>query len=89
MTRPTGLRISVQPRACGELFLTSAQNEEEAGSAPRVRGTLRFMIPADREHRFSPARAGNSAQLCRSIAHQPVQPRACGELLTTRRCGNV
>ncbi len=56
---------SVQPRVCGErsAFLLGAR--PLAGSAPRVRGTVRLKLRARSHARFSPACAGNG---CSGVA---------------------
>ena len=56
----------VQPRACGEHPASSRFATEVIGSAPRVRGTLEGDISGLVADRFSPARAGNTAQGQRS-----------------------
>ena len=76
-------RQPVQPRACGELWRPVSWRLNEAGSAPRVRGT-RWQTSADTTAvRFSPARAGNSIATSFPTRSRSVQPRACGELSTT------
>ena len=69
----------VHPRACGEhtggLGVRSSRN----GSSPRVRGTRHQPDPEPSEHRFIPARAGNTWSLGSARGRLPVHPRACGE----------
>ncbi len=71
--------ISVQPRVCGEHLGLSAGYSQQAGSAPRVRGTPnepgKSRIPA----RFSPACAGNTGFWVSWHFWVSVQPRVCGE----------
>ena len=49
------------------------------GSAPRVRGTQLWADACEKEGRFSPAGAGNAADLDRASYELAVQPRGCGE----------
>ena len=70
----------VQPRACGELGLTTRMMRRLVGSAPRVRGTRLGGIEHRWSGRFSPARAGNSPIIPPIGNADSVQPRACGEL---------
>ena len=78
--RQGSARQTVHPRACGEQAAFVPQTIEEAGSSPRVWGTVLLLL-ADQPavHRFIPARVGNSPQ--NSPRHRPrtVHPRACGE----------
>ncbi len=73
------ISCAVQPRACGEWSLSSAQTRRTFGSAPRVRGMVSREVTAMEKRRFSPARAGNGSCRSRSCSTSPVQPRACGE----------
>ena len=56
--RPT--RITVHPRACGELQIRERAAEQVDGSSPRVRGTPASWPRPSAQMRFIPARAGNS-----------------------------
>ncbi len=49
------------------------------GSAPRVRGTRRRLLPLLLAHRFSPACAGNALPFVNNQIEFAVQPRVCGE----------
>jgi ParB-like chromosome segregation protein Spo0J len=53
----------VHPGACGERCLLRAGRSALCGSSPRVRGTLRGVIPVRPEVRFIPARAGNAGEM--------------------------
>ena len=77
-------RSTLHPRACGEPVIART----EIGSSPRVRGTPdQSCSIVVAEFRFIPARAGNSGslRLIERWGHQPVHPRACGELLVQLR----
>ena len=79
----------VQPRVYGELRLRRVYTRDQAGSAPRVRGTRLYRLTRTLSARFSPACTGNSDTKTNSFAQAPVQPRVYGELATmcpTRRC---
>ncbi len=69
----------VQPRACGEHCDAVTEDFQDAGSAPRVRGTRRPSAHMKQIVRFSPARAGNTIASTLQMLGIPVQPRACGE----------
>ena len=50
-----------------------------AGSSPRVRGTLLWLLLRGYRRRFIPARAGNAHEGALHRVVEPVHPRACGE----------
>ena len=77
--RPRPEFPAVQPRVCGEQFVTATVVMPEAGSAPRVRGTAPAGARAASWPRFSPACAGNSARQAKAKDERSVQPRVCGE----------
>ena len=51
---------SDHPRACGELRTLSLTEQRDAGSSPRMRGTLRAVLDTPSCPRIIPAHAGNS-----------------------------
>ena len=51
--------VTVHPRACGERAAYAIVSHAQAGSSPRVRGTVVPRKPQTRLQRFIPARAGN------------------------------
>ncbi len=51
------------PRACGEHLPQRGNVRFQPGSSPRVRGTRRLSLRANRERRIIPARAGNTERL--------------------------
>ena len=70
---------SVHPRAGGEHWILRVQDGMPTGSSPRGRGTPlggRFLRA---EHRFIPARAGNTTHCRRNRTRSAVHPRAGGE----------
>ena len=69
----------VQPRVCGEHHGTRRTRRRSRGSAPRVRGTRAADAEPPRDHRFSPACAGNTRAVHPPPVHGSVQPRVCGE----------
>ena len=54
---------AVHPRACGEQSVVLVGTHAEAGSSPRVRGTVSPIIERVYQRRFIPARAGNRRML--------------------------
>ncbi len=68
----------VQPRVCGERCATGSAWSRPAGSAPRVRGTLRCRRRYVPRWRFSPACAGNAASLALSYARVRFSPACAG-----------
>ncbi len=70
---------SVHPRASGEHAHAARHAEHVAGSSPRERGTLLHRAPHPLEHRFIPARAGNTYSALRKSRSATVHPRASGE----------
>ena len=62
------------------------QGMQRNGSSPRGRGTRDPGRRVERQHRFIPARAGNTPTSLQPSGHQTVHPRAGGEHLTP---GNV
>ena len=70
---------SVHPRACGEHVCAHNRALVNAGSSPRMRGTLLWRNKQPRKARFIPAHAGNTRMPARCNARNPVHPRACGE----------
>ena len=53
---------AVHPRVCGERTLVWQIAEQDNGSSPRVRGTVRMRLRRRRDERFIPACAGNGRQ---------------------------
>ena len=77
----TRTRRTVQPRVCGERSCPGGRRGRWAGSAPRVRGTVRRALAGRPVRRFSPACAGNGSTGRSKPLRGPVQPRVCGERL--------
>ncbi len=77
-----GLRVWVprdHPRACGEHFLELLFEVVEAGSSPRLRGTLRFDAFDRMPTGIIPALAGNTYASRTATPSPWDHPRACGE----------
>ena len=72
---------------CGEHLHPSARMNADAGSSPRVRGTLYEPFEVPTNDRFIPACAGNTFLDCFKRRMSAVHPRVCGEhaKLITRR----
>ena len=70
---------SVHPRVCGEQCLDMSEAETQAGSSPRVRGTVHSLPWALNHRRFIPACAGNRLTDNQLSSMLPVHPRVCGE----------
>ena len=75
---------SVHPRVCGERPLGWNMSPSEAGSSPRVRGTLGAVCAGRCVHRFIPACAGNAKTTWRCLGCSTVHPRVCGERATRK-----
>ena len=69
----------VHPRACGEHPRLDGGRVGVHGSSPRVRGTPAAERTRRGDHRFIPARAGNTSRRPGRRPARPVHPRACGE----------
>ena len=67
------------PRACGEHGIRRTRYDSNAGSSPRMRGTL--IVPVRGLFRVGiiPAHAGNTISASISPRHSGDHPRACGE----------
>ena len=90
----TTISSPVQPRVCGERLESAAWISCGPGSAPRVRGTVRYRLRQRPRGRFSPACAGNGRSSMLWSSLRPVQPRVCGERssslsLRSRHCGSA
>ena len=71
--------MPVHPRACGEQFKGAAKGIVDAGSSPRLRGTVEDLPGGGGGGRFIPAPAGNSPPRGTPPDLKTVHPRACGE----------
>ena len=69
----------VHPRPRGEHGRTSRSPRWPTGSSPPARGTLVVAHDLDAEHRFIPARAGNTRRGSPIRGRSPVHPRPRGE----------
>ena len=76
---PARLHQTVHPRVCGEQAIRTAPRNPDAGSSPRVRGTVFTADFVFKVKRFIPACAGNRPGAGHLIAAEPVHPRVCGE----------
>ena len=77
--------VSVHPRTRGEHRRFAAHIAPIAGSSPHARGTLCAELDHQAEHRFIPARAGNTLPSYPAITLASVHPRTRGEHLTIPR----
>ena len=73
------LQQAVHPRVCGEHSRPNIRGNGDAGSSPRVRGTLPCAFDRSTRLRFIPACAGNTVQRVAARASTTVHPRVCGE----------
>ena len=72
-------RETVHPRACGERHVERPAVRRDAGSSPRLRGTVLLLFGNELRSRFIPAPAGNGSFQRFVTLGQAVHPRACGE----------
>ena len=80
---------AVHPRACGEQDDFPKFTSTVIGSSPRVRGTAPIRPYRNRQHRFIPARAGNSGVANASYPPLPVHPpRVRGTAMLAGRRGS-
>ena len=70
---------AVHPRAGGEHTYNTKETNWADGSSPRGRGTRGAVGLEVAEHRFIPARAGNTSRAAAPASEPPVHPRAGGE----------
>ena len=82
---PLAISKAVHPRVCGERQFAAITEQQNAGSSPRVRGTVRYATEMDRGRRFIPACAGNGDAVKATWHTRPVHPRVCGERIRTAR----
>ena len=76
------------PRACGANRPSAGRGWRRAGSSPRVRGKLGFLVDGDFPGRIIPARAGQTSRCTLTVASRPDHPRACGANLSTSSNSN-
>ena len=72
---------AVHPHVCGELSPTSSIYTGDAGSSPRVWGTLSMQYRYALHDRFIPTCVGNSRACPGCRPGRTVHPHVCGELL--------
>ena len=82
MASPTR-STTVHPRVCGERPEGRRKSVIQAGSSPRMRGTLALVKERAIGQRFIPAYAGNASGKARSRGGAAVHPRVCGERSTS------
>ena len=69
----------VHPRSRGEHAFRFASSSRSAGSSPLARGTPPEPRRDGHDHRFIPARAGNTGPEGSTVQPEPVHPRSRGE----------
>ncbi len=72
-------RNTVHPHACGEHFTIRKFKDQQAGSSPRMWGTLPHRGHRDLGQRFIPTHVGNTAHPPPGASQTAVHPHACGE----------
>ena len=77
----------VHPRVCGERCVVCCSANANAGSSPRMRGTLYFAPAENGWMRFIPAYAGNAIRAFVWRGALAVHPRVCGERHDAHRSG--
>ena len=73
------LLLTVHPRSRGEHYTCARFKRRFDGSSPLARGTPPAVASRLPEHRFIPARAGNTSSAVIRPAASPVHPRSRGE----------
>ena len=68
--------------------MTQICRQKDAGSSPRVRGTLQRKRLDPQRRRFIPAGAGNTPPVVAPWSARAVHPRACGEYSTDVKSGS-
>ena len=81
---PLPLRRSVHPRACGERQNQGRHTGADAGSSPRMRGTVWRCVWHDPVSTVHPRACGNGLEHSRTKLALTVHPRACGERAAPR-----
>ncbi len=76
-------QIRVHPRVCGERRPDPHAEFKQAGSSPRVWGTLPIDRSSQKMERFIPACVGNARPARSRLTASTVHPRVCGERSTT------
>ncbi len=77
--RPDGRRTADHPRERGEHRMSQELWVGDAGSSPRARGTLPFVLELAHVGRIIPASAGNTLQPTTCRCGRPDHPRERGE----------
>ena len=72
---------AVHPHVCGEHRGIKRHKSVNAGSSPRVWGTLYFSAHSRLFSRFIPTCVGNTGSTRTPMASKPVHPHVCGEHL--------
>ena len=85
---PRTQKEPVHPRACGEHNTPSSIFLQNAGSSPRLRGTLTYPAKLSFLPRFIPAPAGNTTWCSGLHGVVAVHPRACGEHIVAMLSGS-
>ena len=70
---------AVHPHGCGERPSGGGQPVAQAGSSPRLWGTLKHIRTPTSENRFIPTAVGNAENTKHSPQDHPVHPHGCGE----------
>ena len=73
------------PRTCGEQLVLPKTLRRRLGSPPHMRGTVIVGYQFRHLVGITPAHAGNSAEMCRTVIASRDHPRTCGEQL----CGVI
>ena len=75
----SALALKVHPRSRGEYFLSLNGLTVPLGSPPLTRGIHNKLVRVQRDHRFTPAHAGNTMAFDKKKYIQKVHPRSRGE----------
>ena len=81
--------VPVHPHACGEHLYASLNRALDAGSSPRLWGTLAGLMENVFDIRFIPTPVGNTAHTLNSVEYNAVHPHACGEHQVIRQCSDL
>ena len=79
----SGCSSAIQPRVCGDYCQDHPHILYNLDTTPRVRGLRRRLRVQLLCGRYNPACAGTTTQLSRRVGHSTIQPRVCGDYISS------